>query len=188
MGEYIIKDGELYHFKYIKKKKVNGKWRYYYDVDGAKKELNSYKKALSSKDEAERYFDVTRTADGWKSTDGTSGDYSFEERIARANKTTQNTNAKLGSLGQSISKYKNIPANNPEKPDALKAERQLTAKYKSVKAEADVYNAAKKNYEKAKTLVGKWSAVKTTFYTNNPKAAKVKKKAAKFINKLFKKK
>lgn len=25
------KDNELYHWKYIKKTKVNGKWRYYYD-------------------------------------------------------------------------------------------------------------------------------------------------------------
>ena len=33
MSNYIYKDGELYHaHKYIKKKKVNGKWRYYYDV------------------------------------------------------------------------------------------------------------------------------------------------------------
>lgn len=27
----IIKDGELVHFKYIKREKVNGEWRYYYD-------------------------------------------------------------------------------------------------------------------------------------------------------------
>lgn len=26
---------EMYHWKYIKKKKVNGKWRYYYDIDDA---------------------------------------------------------------------------------------------------------------------------------------------------------
>lgn len=26
---------ELYHFKYVKKKKVNGKWRYYYDIKDA---------------------------------------------------------------------------------------------------------------------------------------------------------
>ena len=33
MAEYIYKNGELYHaHKYIKKKKVNGKWRYYYDI------------------------------------------------------------------------------------------------------------------------------------------------------------
>ena len=27
----VNKDDELYHWKYIKKTKVNGKWRYYYD-------------------------------------------------------------------------------------------------------------------------------------------------------------
>lgn len=28
-------DDEMYHWKYIKKKRVNGKWRYYYDVKDA---------------------------------------------------------------------------------------------------------------------------------------------------------
>lgn len=27
----IVKDGEMVHFKYIKREKVNGEWRYYYD-------------------------------------------------------------------------------------------------------------------------------------------------------------
>lgn len=36
MANYIYKDGELFHaHKYIKKKKVNGKWRYYYDIKDA---------------------------------------------------------------------------------------------------------------------------------------------------------
>ena len=36
MADYIYKDGELYHaHKYIKKKKVNGKWCYYYDIKDA---------------------------------------------------------------------------------------------------------------------------------------------------------
>ena len=29
--DYIIEDGELYHWKYIKKVKRNGRWIYYYD-------------------------------------------------------------------------------------------------------------------------------------------------------------
>lgn len=31
---------ELYHWKYVKKKKVNGKWRYYYDAESLKKDVN----------------------------------------------------------------------------------------------------------------------------------------------------
>lgn len=31
MADYIYYNGELYHAKYIKKDRVNGKWRYYYD-------------------------------------------------------------------------------------------------------------------------------------------------------------
>ena len=45
--QVIIPDDELYHWKYIKKKKVNGKWRYYYDIKDALgyDERDSYKKA-----------------------------------------------------------------------------------------------------------------------------------------------
>lgn len=43
---YILtSDGELYHWKYIKREKINGKWRYYYDLPGAK---NSVKSAVSN--------------------------------------------------------------------------------------------------------------------------------------------
>ena len=54
-------DTHLEHkaFKYLKKKKVNGKWRYYYDTDALKSELNDYKKALSSEDEREAYMKAT---------------------------------------------------------------------------------------------------------------------------------
>ena len=47
MSTFYIKDGELYHWKYIKREKVNGKWRYYYkddDVDKARDELNAARK------------------------------------------------------------------------------------------------------------------------------------------------
>lgn len=30
MSNYILKDGELCHYKYVFKRRVNGKWRYYY--------------------------------------------------------------------------------------------------------------------------------------------------------------
>lgn len=31
--EYVIRDGELYHYKYIKRERHNGKWRYWYEDD-----------------------------------------------------------------------------------------------------------------------------------------------------------
>lgn len=37
----IISDGELYHWKYIKREKVNGKWKYYYDLPSAKKDVTN---------------------------------------------------------------------------------------------------------------------------------------------------
>ena len=48
MSNYFIgPDGNLYntdelmHFKYLKKVKVNGKWRYYYDADQLRKDMQS---------------------------------------------------------------------------------------------------------------------------------------------------
>lgn len=34
-GTDLVSQNELKHWKYIKKKKVNGKWRYYYDIKDA---------------------------------------------------------------------------------------------------------------------------------------------------------
>ena len=55
---YVIRkgDNDLEHagHKYIKKKKVNGKWRYYYDIKDALgyDEQSAYKKATQDKDTA----------------------------------------------------------------------------------------------------------------------------------------
>lgn len=49
---------EMYHWKYIKREKVNGKWRYYYNTKGLKNELNDYKNALSSGDELQKVKDL----------------------------------------------------------------------------------------------------------------------------------
>ena len=39
MPNYVIRDGELYHWRYVKRERVNGKWRYYYDEAQMKKDL-----------------------------------------------------------------------------------------------------------------------------------------------------
>lgn len=47
MGEYIITNGELHntdelkHWKYVKKERVNGRWRYYYDDGNSTSSLTS---------------------------------------------------------------------------------------------------------------------------------------------------
>lgn len=41
-NKYILtSDGELYHWKYVKREKVKGKWKYYYDTDSAKNDAKS---------------------------------------------------------------------------------------------------------------------------------------------------
>lgn len=40
MSKYVIKDGELYHWKYTKREWHNGKWRYYYDEEAVEKAVS----------------------------------------------------------------------------------------------------------------------------------------------------
>lgn len=49
---------ELYHWKYIKRERINGKWRYYYDVDQLKDDIGitareEMNKALTTQKQAE---------------------------------------------------------------------------------------------------------------------------------------
>lgn len=54
----IVKDGEMVHFKYIKREKVNGEWRYYYDKGSIGR---SIKKAVGI-DARNAYRDARDTA------------------------------------------------------------------------------------------------------------------------------
>lgn len=38
---------ELYHWKYLRKEKINGKWRYYYEEDDSKLNIGETRKAIS---------------------------------------------------------------------------------------------------------------------------------------------
>lgn len=66
MSEYkyiLTQDGELYHYKYIKREKVNGKWRYYYKdteldqkmAEQDKKYKDAVARANTAKITAEKY-------------------------------------------------------------------------------------------------------------------------------------
>ena len=44
-----IKDDELMHWKYIKRKMVKGKWKYWYDLDSLKKDVNSTVSTVADK-------------------------------------------------------------------------------------------------------------------------------------------
>lgn len=48
---------ELYHWKYIKKERVNGKWRYYYDADQLKDDLG-----INARDEMNKAITAQKTA------------------------------------------------------------------------------------------------------------------------------
>ena len=72
--ERIMTDDELYHFKYLSKKKIKGKWRYYYDKasDGVKDlvgydEKEDYEKAKKAEVAAEKKANAAmKTLDAYK--------------------------------------------------------------------------------------------------------------------------
>lgn len=70
-GNELISESDIRHWKYINKKKINGKWRYYYDDSefrSAKKEYNDarYLKeetAIKAKQTKSSYEDAKRKAE-----------------------------------------------------------------------------------------------------------------------------
>ena len=58
-GNFItVSDDELYHWKYIKREKVNGKWRYYYHDDDVGEAKEAYEKAKATSDSAAKARDA----------------------------------------------------------------------------------------------------------------------------------
>lgn len=53
MWNYVHSD-ELYHWKYVHKEKVNGKWRYYYEIDKHKEDIKASVKDAMGYDEKAR--------------------------------------------------------------------------------------------------------------------------------------
>lgn len=93
-----LDEGELMHWKYIKKKKLpNGKWRYYYDVDSLKKDVRS------------AFDDVTKKTVKMVDT-GKSRLRKYVKTTAQAiksasDKISTDTNKFLGSVKKRVHKY-----------------------------------------------------------------------------------
>lgn len=99
-----IREDELYHWKYAFKKKVNGKWRYYYDVgptaDGSKGSTQGYTKleALLGKDERDRMKRAADRANDHKQRYETAKNYIDEleaKEGVKIDRTAQNNQKKL---------------------------------------------------------------------------------------------
>lgn len=90
MGDYIVRrtgsseyPDELYHWKYISKKMVNGKWRYFYDTADLKK-----------------YDNPTMTKTKIRGT-------TAYNRYANSNKLLSKTSTYKGNNGRTIARYHN---------------------------------------------------------------------------------
>lgn len=147
--------------KYIEKIVKNGKTRYFYTVE----ELNAYKKALSSKDEADKYINsaLSPTGKPKRKTYYTDSDRKRLLKLAKIN--TDNARERLNNKGYINSVKKNAPEF-----------------YKKLKRK-DKYRS---DYERAKTVKGKAEDVKKVFDKYHPETAKKIEKGKKKVDRVVK--
>lgn len=126
---------DLQHWKYIKKKKVNGKWRYYYDKEQFKDDLGFDERA-----------DYNRAKAALNQAKGIRNKRKNEYKAYSNN--IRNRSDKNGKVTMTI---------KPIEESKLNKEKELESKYLAAQA---VYNRGVKEYYKA---VAKYE--KTPMYT-----------------------
>lgn len=103
MWQYQYPD-ELYHWKYIKKKKVNGKWRYYYDV----KDALGYDER---KEAAQAVYDYERAKTNYKGYSSIKNDPTREKWHTNEEEKAYETIADINGkrAGRALDKYYKTP-------------------------------------------------------------------------------
>lgn len=117
-NEKIVNSDELYHWKYIQKKKVNGKWRYYYDIKEAvgvnarNDYINSSKEYLEARNtltklreqDAKKYKGSLRVSNDTVQADIYKGK-KRDKFLASQKKYYKTPLGKMDIAGQAINKY-----------------------------------------------------------------------------------
>lgn len=150
---------ELMHFKYIKREKVNGKWRYYYadSKTGKSKDILGYDKrdALAKADR--EYKNATRQAElinntaPWKTPKLKSDGSGYEELTEADKRWNAETNAEIDSA------YANKAAAGMKAADAYDAYKKTPlgkiyqAEVKIDKGRAAIGNVLEKAAKRLKT-------------------------------------
>lgn len=108
------RSNDIQHFKYLKKKKVDGKWRYYYDVNhlkndlgfDEKEELKSAKRNLASaKDAYDEQYKYTQN--NWKSV---MSDREHLKAVAyNTKRITDNYDKAKRRVDKAVKEYNNTP-------------------------------------------------------------------------------
>lgn len=115
----IDKNGELRHWKYIKKKKVNGKWRYYYDRDKRNEDLRrklGYDARSSAAVDVQEYEWSKKNAEAYEKikTDPTRVKWYDQKKADELNAVVK-SKGKQASL--SLRRYYNTPLGKIDKLD-----------------------------------------------------------------------
>lgn len=106
-----LDEGELVHFKYLKKEKLaNGKWRYYYDAEQMKSDFKNAT-GLSAR---EKYHDAKRVVDDNKKSLAKAREYKLE-----AERQHKDASDKLKTAGVSAEKIKDAERNARISKDLL---------------------------------------------------------------------
>lgn len=147
MSDYIITNGELHstdelmHWKYIKRERVNGKWRYYYDegsikndikdklgydererMNAAKKQYDTTKKAFLDADakKTEAYKNRDNYAGLRLQGKGTKGGYKiaqqqYDQAVKKQQKAFDTHYANYETYQKRLKEYQNTPLGKLDK-------------------------------------------------------------------------
>lgn len=145
----IIKDGELVHFKYIKREKVNGEWRYYYDKGSIGRSIkkavgidarNAYRSARDAAVAAENAHKEAYAAKRKEAAEATAAAKKLEDV-----KNAKNDGPEYESPAMKLARSKLA------KEEATRSAKEAANEYATQAAEAAEAN--KKNAEAAKKSV-----------------------------------
>lgn len=142
---------EMYHWKYIKKKKVNGKWRYYYDTT----ELDKYKNNVVETEISKGATQMIRDLGVYDVTKRNITNYKTSNRLF--DKTSDSLNNIVGSNGHVYLDNHYYQYQGKLSRAYAKAEKKIyntfyKGKYANQKASSLKHKAAKAK-EKIKSLL-----------------------------------
>ena len=140
MSEYIVSDEELYHWKYIKRERVNGKWRYYYEKDKNRISTEQvYSKSSYESDGRVEYADGTVGDNGPQKEYRIKSDKTHEVEVA----VDEDTYNRL-SVG------KNYLVGDKLLKDVVKQDLSMAKNFVKDLLSGDVYIEKKKKQKKSK--------------------------------------
>ena len=140
-------DDEMYHYKYIKKYKVNGKWRYYYDT----RELRKFDKEAT---------DTTKITKDGATFEKTTEYRKSDKLFSPGDRTYKFTMSPLSGGGSSHSSVTTTKYQGKAARAYAKAEKKIYDTFYNSERKTQRVNSLKKKAAKAKEKIKSWLKIR----------------------------